>query len=227
MRVTILVERLWFALEDETREPSHWTAQPIILRREHFSASSTSALWIRLPKRRWIPSLRAGFEYARSRPYDIRVTNRSAAIPLREFGDSPELSDNSRERPFTVWCQVRKQPAECIIATLPAQPRFDYSKVATELAKRLTQLRNRPVGPHRTLIKEIRKGYPGRRQASKPKGQAFVKRSLCLLNLFGESPELPTACYSGSARADFPEVFAELYHRLQRLEAGTSRTKRA
>lgn len=90
VEVTILVERLWWALGEEHNEPSRWTDKVVTLRRDDFLATSDKTLWVRLPRQRWAREVRIGFEESRARPYPIKVTEKAVAISLRDFEGAPE-----------------------------------------------------------------------------------------------------------------------------------------
>lgn len=91
VEVTILVERLWWAVEDEDKEPSKWEDQPLTLPRDDFAATSEKALWLRIPRRRWVDKVLVGFEQLKARPYDVKVTEKTVCIPIRDFGDAQEI----------------------------------------------------------------------------------------------------------------------------------------
>jgi len=93
VEVTILVERLWWAVGKEDYAPSEWEDQLLSLSRDDFTATSIKALWLRLPRRRWIDEVFVGFQQARLRPYLVKVTEKTVAIPLRYFGDAQELQN--------------------------------------------------------------------------------------------------------------------------------------
>lgn len=120
IEVTILVERLWWGVGEERHPPSEWADQPIVLSRDDFAATSSKALWLCLPRRRWAEKILVGFEQSKSRPYDVRVTERMIAIPLREYGDYPELEDESKEKRLKAWIKHGGQDIEGVLAIIPA-----------------------------------------------------------------------------------------------------------
>jgi hypothetical protein len=91
VEVTILVERLWWAIEEEHNAPSEWKDQPLTLPRDDFAATSKKALWLRLPRRRWVDKVLVGFEEPKARSYPVKVADKTVAIPLRDFGDFQEV----------------------------------------------------------------------------------------------------------------------------------------
>lgn len=90
VEATILVERVWWAENEEEKEPSGWVDRPFTLSREAFNASSRKAIWLRLPKHRWVDKVLVGFEQSNARPYAMKLTEKTVPIPLREFGDALE-----------------------------------------------------------------------------------------------------------------------------------------
>ena len=91
VEVTILVERIWWGIGEEHNAPSEWKDQLFTPSRDDFAATSTKALWLRLPRRRWVDKVLVGFEQAKARSYSVKVADRIVAIPLRDFGDFQEV----------------------------------------------------------------------------------------------------------------------------------------
>jgi len=120
--VTVLVERLWWALSSDDKPPERWQDRPLDLSREDFAAASQKAIWLRMPKRRWVKTVRAGFEYSKSRPYSLKVDEAAIVIPLREFGDFDEVHTTTQVLPLMVWIECGDQWADCALAVLPPRP---------------------------------------------------------------------------------------------------------
>jgi len=120
VEVTILVERLWWGIEEERNAPSEWEDQPFTLPRDDFAATSKKALWLRLPTRRWVDKVLVGFEQPKARPYDVRVTEKALAVPFREFGDSKEVGDRTQEHFLKVWIERDGRFMEGVVAVIPA-----------------------------------------------------------------------------------------------------------
>lgn len=102
VEVVILVERIWWALAREDHLPSQWTDKPIELSYKDFAATSNQALWVRLPKRRWVNNVEVGFANHKARRFPVKVSQKAIAIPLRDFGDAQELSEVGTV-PLYVW----------------------------------------------------------------------------------------------------------------------------
>jgi small subunit ribosomal protein S9 len=120
VEVTILVERLWWGIGEERNAPSEWEDQPFTLPRDDFAATSKKALWLRLPTRRWVDKVLVGFEQPKARPYDVKVTEKTIAVPFREFGDSKEVGDRTQEHFLKVWIERDGRFMEGVVAVIPA-----------------------------------------------------------------------------------------------------------
>ncbi|MDI6848759.1 MAG: 30S ribosomal protein S9 [Candidatus Saccharicenans sp.] len=120
VEVTINVERVWWALGKENSQPFEWQDQPFTLSRNDFSTTSNKALWLRLPRHRWVDKVLVGFERSKARPYDVRVKEHTVAIPLREFGDSSEIADTIHEHRLRLWIARNQQEMEGVLAVLPS-----------------------------------------------------------------------------------------------------------
>lgn len=120
IEVAILVERLWWGIGEEQNAPPEWKDQPLALLRDDFSAASMKAIWLRLPRRRWVDKVLVGFEQSKARPYDLKVTERAIAVPLREFGDSEEVGDRTQEHSLKVWIERGGSFIEGVVAVIPA-----------------------------------------------------------------------------------------------------------
>jgi len=127
--VTVLVERLWWALSSDDKPPERWQDRHLDLSREDFAAASQKAIWLRMPKRRWVKTVRAGFEYSKSRPYSLKVDEAAIVIPLREFGDFDEVHTTTQVLPLMVWIERGDQCADCVLAVLPPRPPIVSSEV--------------------------------------------------------------------------------------------------
>lgn len=91
IKVTLLVERLWWAVSEESNPPTEWSGIVLDLAREDIVATSDKALWFRFPKQRWIDRISVGFSQGDLRSYSVKVTEKTIAIPLRDFCDAQEL----------------------------------------------------------------------------------------------------------------------------------------
>jgi len=122
VEVAILVERLWWAVGEEDKAPSKWEDQLLALSRDDFAATSKKALWLKFPRLRWVDRVLVGFEKPKARHYSVKVTEKTIAIPLRDFGDAQEVGDHTQEHPFKVWIGGDDAASEGVIGVIPASP---------------------------------------------------------------------------------------------------------
>jgi len=240
VEATILVERLWWAIGEEDNAPSEWKDQLLTLARADFAAASKKALWLRLPKRRWADRVLVGFEQPKARPYDVKVTEKTIAVPFREFGDSEEVGDRTQEHSLKVWIKRDNGHDEGVVEGVVAIiPKVEKEKrlllnldriSAPRLATVLTRLRKKTVGLLRVLVKEVRKKYSRERTARKSESVEFNRYALCMIALTLElTPQIPGlnryAVRAQLARDKFPEIMNRLRNRYK--EISTSRAYRA
>jgi len=121
IEVTVLVERIWWALGVMAVTPNHWVDKPITLSRKDFTAITDKALWVRVPRLRFVRKIDVGFDRAKSRSYQVKVEKRELAIPLRYFCDAEEI-ENREECRLIIWVQPEgTTPDEAVIAEVPAK----------------------------------------------------------------------------------------------------------
>jgi ribosomal protein S9 len=142
VEVTILVERLWWGIGEVRNAPAAWEDQPFAVARDHFAATSKKALWLRLPTRRWVDKVLVGFDQPKARPYDVKVAEKTIAVPFCEFCDSRELGDRTQEHSLRVWIERDGRFMEGVVAVIPAS----RSAVAPVAEKSVSPPRPRWVG---------------------------------------------------------------------------------
>ncbi|HLH80776.1 MAG TPA: 30S ribosomal protein S9 [Chthonomonas sp.] len=119
IEIEILIERIWWTLGDADYPPTdNWQDRVLTLSREDFAATSGKAIWIRLPKHRWVNRVLSGFELSRARPYRVEVANNSVAIPLREFYDSDELNSPNQAALY-IWIEYGDILYKGVLARVP------------------------------------------------------------------------------------------------------------
>ena len=118
--LTILVERLWWGIGEEHNAPSEWKDRPLALQRDDFAATSKEALWLRLPRHRWVDKVLVGFERSKARLYNVKVTEKTIAVPLREFSDSKEVGDHTQDHSLKVWIERDGRSTDAVVAIIPA-----------------------------------------------------------------------------------------------------------
>lgn len=242
VEVTILVERLWWGIGEEHNEPSEWGDQAFTLSRDDFAATSKKALWLRLPRRHWVDKVLVGFEQPKARPYDVKVTEKTIAVPFREFGDSKEMGDLTKEHSLKVWLERNNGRGEVVVAGIPADKpiKIPVEKKAflnldmipaSRLASMLTRLRRETVGPLRVLIKEVRQKYFRGCPALGTESMEFKRYALCMIALTLEfRPQIPVPKKRWVVRSElttdkFPEILNRLRNRYK--EISTSHAYRA
>ena len=174
VEVTINVEKIWWAVGEEHTAPSDWQDRPVILAREDFKATSSKALWLRLPKPRWVDKVVVGFERSKARPYNVKRGEKTVAIPLRDYGDCPEVEDETQEYNLKIWVK----DTEGILALLP----ISQVRVAPVPLEAMPSLRIESwsgIGRKKTAIAEavMRKGS----------GKIYVNGQL-VDGYFGQAP---------------------------------------
>lgn len=227
--IALLVERVWWALSTVDEPPSEWEARSLILSTEDFSATSGEAIWLRLPKPRWADCIFAGFQPERRRPYVPRVTERTVAIPLRDFSDAPALADRTKDCVLKVW----GNGGEAIVAAVPGETTettLDISRISPcNLARSLTVLHATTRGPIRQLLKETRRCYRRPRGSSSRGNAEFLLTALCAISVLlqlanaAQSPVPNTARrWKSKARLaakQFPDAMRQVWRRYRELEA--------
>ena len=235
VEVTILVERLWWALGEEDNAPREWKDKLLTLSRDHFIATSKKALWLRLPRQRWVGQIFVGFEHLKARRYEVKVTDKTVGIPLRDFGDSPEVGDRKGEYPLKVWIapnesRVNEGATGIIRAEQPKRrgPTRDFFEIPLpRLATLLTRLRRIASGPLRVLIKEIYHDRPRPRAKHSLDLVEFRKQALCLVAVVLEELEMKGLQFhrlkkryvekAHVAKDNHPETMSEIRSRYERL----------
>lgn len=127
VELTVLVERCWWAMGGNDDEPSEWGDRPLILESGDFAATSRKEVWVRLPRQRWVHDIRLGFNESTARIYDVKVVGRTIVVPLREFGDSQEMEDPTREHALRIWLKrdgASGASSEGVIAVIGASAQW-------------------------------------------------------------------------------------------------------
>jgi len=120
MHITILVERLWWAVGQEGILPLEWEDELLSLICDDFAPTSKKALWLRLPVRRWTDRVLVGFEQSRAKPCPVKVTAKEISIPLRDIGDYQEMRGRDRDQFLNIWIERDSELVEGIVAIIPA-----------------------------------------------------------------------------------------------------------
>jgi len=137
--ITILVERLWWAVGQEGTLPLEWEDRLLSLTCDDFAPTSKKALWLRLPRRRWTDGVLVGFQQSRARPCPVKVTEKEISIPLRDIGDYQEMRGRDRDQFLSIWIKRDGELVEGIVAIIPASKRppiicIEHGKMRKALA---------------------------------------------------------------------------------------------
>lgn len=128
VEVTVQIERIWWAIGEEKKEPTEWTDRPVLLSRNDFRATSEKILWLSLPTPRRADQVLLGFAQAEYRPYQARTAGNTIAIPLWHFDGSPVLNHPGQltlEMKFISQEQVFVQPL-CRVTIQMRCPHCDF-----------------------------------------------------------------------------------------------------
>ncbi|MCK4329522.1 hypothetical protein KAX02_06730 [candidate division WOR-3 bacterium] len=121
IEVTVLVERIWWAFGMMGVTPTNWVDKPITLFRKDFTAITGKALWVRLPRPRFVRKINVGFDPTRSSSYQVEVEKKEIAIPLRDFCDTKEIENRQEEARMMIWVQPEgAKPDETLVVKVPA-----------------------------------------------------------------------------------------------------------
>lgn len=110
VEVTLLVERIWWALGSLGVLPTNWTDKPITLSHKDFTAITDKALWVRLPRPRWAKNIEVGFDRTKCRSYEVEVEKKEIAIPLRDFCDAKEIQNPKQDCSFQLFIDTQDKP---------------------------------------------------------------------------------------------------------------------
>ena len=122
VKVTVLVERIWWCVGRLGVVPANWTDQPISLFRKDFTAITEKALWVKFPRKRWMSKIEVGFNRTKSRSHNVEVEKEEVVIPLRDFCDADEIENKQEEFAMKIWALPEKtQTYEAIVFKIPAE----------------------------------------------------------------------------------------------------------
>lgn len=92
VEVTILLDRVWWAVGEEHGEPAEWSDKTICLSPDDFRAISEKAVWVLFQRPRLADAVHVGFSFPNARPYRVQAGKKTVCIPLRDYCDADELS---------------------------------------------------------------------------------------------------------------------------------------
>jgi hypothetical protein len=109
IEVTVLIERVWWCIGQIGVVPIEWVDKPFTLSRKDFTAITDKALWVKLPRVRWLRKIDVGFNCTKSRSYNVEVEKKEIAIPLRDFCDAEEILNPRQECLFQLFIGSQDQ----------------------------------------------------------------------------------------------------------------------
>jgi small subunit ribosomal protein S9 len=176
VELTILIERVWWALGCDDKEPVQWEDRPLGVTPEYFAAASSRALWVRLPKPRWVSDISAGFRRERSRKFHVKVSDSTVPIPLRDFAGVQELDDRAAEHAFKVWLETGQGTHEVTVAILSAVAQAtpfvcEWGRHKTAIAEARLQTGSGKINVNGASVHQYLRHAP-------PKAHFFVRRFL-------------------------------------------------
>lgn len=233
VEVTIMSERVWWAVSNVHAPPLQWQDTCLPLSREDFSATSEEALWFRLPAPRWTDGVFVGFQPDKRREYVPKVTETTISIALRDFSDSQEIEDRNKDHLLRLWTSVNGAFHEAAVATVPSEvgkKTLNVRRVrACQLASALTVLSRTTRGPLRQLLKEVRRQYRRSRRSTADHNIDFVKQALCVIAVFLQLADARRPISSKCANRwrsrvrlashQFPEIMRQVWRRCRELES--------
>ncbi|NQT84569.1 hypothetical protein HQ563_16220 [bacterium] len=131
LKLSITVDRVWWAIGEEGHRPSQWRDRPLSLLPGVFDATSTKAIWLRLPRRRWVDKVSVGFEKSQARPYPVKLSENTVLIPLREFGDLEEARTGNRG-PLVLWIHTGETTQDGVLWQLKLPCKFCGLQTSSE-----------------------------------------------------------------------------------------------
>ncbi len=168
VEATVLVERIWWALEVAKITPTDWVDKPITLSRKDFTATTEKALWMRFPHLRFVRKISLGFDRSKSRNYQVEVEEKEIAIPLRDFCDAQEIEKQHEEIDMKIWVQPGgAKTYETVIVKVPAEASPLVEPKQRQVQKSISK------GEKTCLLQVIIKSRRGKR-----KGKGFSKKEL-------------------------------------------------
>lgn len=137
IQVTILVERIWWAvgMQGKTLSDSEWSDKPLALARADFINVTDKSLWIRLPEPRWIDTHQVLVGFAQETMRSLargKGSERIASIRLNDFCDSESLR-RIGESQFV----IRVDDSEATLANVRAQAKCRFCDFATDAAEKI------------------------------------------------------------------------------------------
>jgi len=127
VHVTVLLERIWWVFGDEHQSDLVWQDRCLPCARNDFMATSNKMIVLKLPQPGWAESVRVGFTEANARQCRTRGNDPTLTIPLRDFGDSPEMRMVG-VIPFKLYMSLAGTTCEIPLCTLVVKAACKFDK---------------------------------------------------------------------------------------------------
>jgi membrane protein involved in colicin uptake len=160
IKLTILIERIWWGITENNTPPSEWMDKPVSLSRNDLSAVSTKMLWIRVPGRSWCDGVSVGFHKRLARYYPLVGMEGVLNIPLRDL-NAVEERNQAGSWSLRIWVDISQQSYEMPVASLAVLmicKRCNSSIQASDISSHLSSHLNDIIQP--LNYEEMRKYLP-------------------------------------------------------------------
>lgn len=226
VEVGILVDRVWWAVGEETQTPEEWMSRPVCVPRFDFNALSTKTIWFRFPRPQWTEDICVGFRADRRRRYQVSTRERTLAIPFRDFSDAEEVANGEQQSVWRIWIGRNGDLDSAQVLIIPADTPLELPDTllelrpddAVRLARVVSRLRRMAPGRYRRMLKEVRSHYRRGRDNS-----PFAKEALCAVAIVvakqsgRHTPILKRAKRWQTKAQTAARQFPDIMHRLEEL----------
>ncbi len=150
----LLLRRVWWAVSSDDEEP-RWTDHPLPARRAWFGPTSKVSLLFRLPRPK---PIRVGFGRTEWREYPPAGRLDQIVVPLRDFGDCPEVQAAS---PAEFMVTIEGRTAKCLTLGAKVLRCLNCGKQALSVAEMREHTRTHASHYFRALTwAELQEAFP-------------------------------------------------------------------
>jgi len=180
IKVTILVERVWWCVGKIELAPVDWTDKPTTLSRRDFAATSDKALWVKFPRNRWVSKIEVGFNRTKADIINVEVEKKEIGVPLRDFCTKEEIGNTLVEFAMKIWVSPEgTKTYEAIVLEISAKlpPTVEPGEVQVKLPPLrypTRQVQQPPLPPPQPEVKSRR---------GKRRGKGFSKNEIAKARL--------------------------------------------
>lgn len=189
IEVTVLIERIWWALGMLGMIPTDWVDKPINLSCKDFTAITERALWLRFPRPLFTRRIDVGFDRSKIRSYQVEVEKKDLAIPLRDFCDAEEIQNPRHECFFQLFIDSQDKTYSAPLLQVPISFHCKNCKFVTNSEQ---EARSHLVDHLSDLIPHLR--YEELRQIfGESLPHTIYKCSYCNYYISSHDPRNPTS----------------------------------